>query len=398
MNLESKGQSPFYPGQPVPVELFVGREAEIERIDRAARQVALGRQQAVFIEGEYGIGKSSLALYMRTLLEQDPGLLGFHVLLGECKTIDDLSVAMVKAVATSSRAYKPAAFDRVRGVIADYIGEQTLFGVRLHLEKLRQDAPSISVGFLPFCREIFKRAGEDFKGLLLIFDEINGLASKPEFSHFLKNLYDENALSGETLPLFLVLCGTRERRQEIVSCHPPVARIFEIAEIAPMDQGEMENFFKRAFEKAGMSLAPEALETFGHFSGGLPKLMHLIGDAAFYLAQQSRIDLQIAWRAVVAAAAEVGRKFVDPQVYDALHSKDYHRILDKLSSLDFDLSFSKNEVAKGLSQEEKKKFDNFLQRMKKLKVLVSGAERGEYVFCDRLTRLYLEFRNLEPKK
>jgi hypothetical protein len=94
----------------------------------------------------------------------------------------------------------------------------------------------------------------------------------------------------------------------------------------------------------------------------------------------------------------VGRKFVDPQVYDALHSKDYHRILDKLSSLDFDLSFSKNEVAKGLSQEEKKKFDNFLQRMKKLKVLVSGAERGEYVFCDRLTRLYLEFRNLEPKK
>ncbi len=82
MNLESKGQSPFYPGQPVPVDLFVGRKAEIDRISRAAIQVANGKQQAVFITANYGIGKTSLAKYIRILFEEKFGLLGFHVMLG----------------------------------------------------------------------------------------------------------------------------------------------------------------------------------------------------------------------------------------------------------------------------------------------------------------------------
>ena len=44
----SKGKSPFYPGQPVPVELFVGRTPQIERIlTRGVQQVALGKPVAI---------------------------------------------------------------------------------------------------------------------------------------------------------------------------------------------------------------------------------------------------------------------------------------------------------------------------------------------------------------
>ena len=32
MNVGMKGISPFYPGQPVPVDFFVGRQKEIEKI------------------------------------------------------------------------------------------------------------------------------------------------------------------------------------------------------------------------------------------------------------------------------------------------------------------------------------------------------------------------------
>jgi hypothetical protein len=42
-SIESKGRSPFYPDQPVPVELFRGRKAQIERIlQRGVGQVAPG--------------------------------------------------------------------------------------------------------------------------------------------------------------------------------------------------------------------------------------------------------------------------------------------------------------------------------------------------------------------
>jgi predicted ATPase len=42
----------------VPVEFFAGRRDQIERIVRAAGQVRNGKPQALFLVGEYGIGKS----------------------------------------------------------------------------------------------------------------------------------------------------------------------------------------------------------------------------------------------------------------------------------------------------------------------------------------------------
>lgn len=71
MSGNAKGKSPFYPGQPVPIELFVGRSAQIERVlTRGAGQVAEGKPTAVFIQGEYGIGKSSMAGCLQAMAEK----------------------------------------------------------------------------------------------------------------------------------------------------------------------------------------------------------------------------------------------------------------------------------------------------------------------------------------
>jgi len=397
MNLERKGQSPFYPGQPVPVELFVGRAREIARIRRAAVQVAGGKPQSTFICGEYGIGKSSLARYMRAVTEEDPGLLGFHVMLGASDSLNDLAAATVHTMA-SSNAAKPKATETIRKILSDYIGEISLLGViTLKLDKLRKDAPDISREYLPFLHKVYDQIKGEYQGIMLILDEINGIVGKPVFAQFLKNLVDENALSNRPLPLLLALCGTEERYKEIVDRHRPVERIFDIARIDPMNEAEMKEFFNLTFGKAGMKVDDEAMYYLCLFSGGLPKLMHLVGDSAFWIAQEDVIDKDTAFDAIIAAAEDVGRKYVDQQVYKALRSKDYKRILSKLAKHDFDLSFKKNEVVKGLNEDEKRKFNNFLQKMKKLGVLNSGEERGEYIFRDRLTRLYIRMETISRR-
>jgi len=77
-----KSESPFFPGRPVPVEYFVGRKPEIERmVARGVRQVAGGKPISVFVEGEYGIGKSSVARYVQTLAEKEFGLHGIYAVL-----------------------------------------------------------------------------------------------------------------------------------------------------------------------------------------------------------------------------------------------------------------------------------------------------------------------------
>ncbi len=78
-----KGRSPFYPGQPVPVELFVGREALIERLmERGVGQVIAGKPMAFYVQGEYGIGKSSLARFTQWLAAKDQQVYGIYAALG----------------------------------------------------------------------------------------------------------------------------------------------------------------------------------------------------------------------------------------------------------------------------------------------------------------------------
>lgn len=389
MNANLKGISPFYPGQPVPPEYFTGRREEIERIIRTIRQVESGKQQAVFLTGEYGIGKSSLASFMRFYAEQNHGLLGIHTLLGAAETIEDVATRTIETV-IKEKIYEPTFSEDIRNFFSKYIGKQELFGFNINLEGLKADAPAISTGYLPFLRELVKRfQNKGVKGILLILDEINGISRNPKFAHFIKTLVDENAISREPLPLLLMLCGVEERRSDLISSHQPIERIFDVVEIKPMDGPEMKNFFDRAFASQGLTVEEEAMTQLCHFSAGYPKIMHVVGDATFWANRDMVIDDEDALDGVFAAAEDVGRKFVDQQVLKALKSRDYHSILNKLAKMPISDSFMKTAFEAKLSDSEKKKFNNFLQRMKKLKVLRSGELKGEYIFNSRLVRLYI---------
>jgi hypothetical protein len=125
--------------------------------------------------------------------------------------------------------------------------------------------------------------------------------------------------------------------------------------------------------------------------------MHIIGDNIFWVNQDSLVDQDDAISGILSAAEEIGKKFVDQQVLSALRSNDYRSILAKLAKENFDLSFKKGDIEKGLTESEKKKFHNFLQRMKKLGLLKAGDEKGEYIFTSRLARLYVRFKSIESK-
>jgi hypothetical protein len=390
VNNINKGRSPFYPGQPVPVEFFVGRAAEIRRIQRALNQVEQGKPQAIFLTGEYGIGKSSLAGLTRLIAGKDNHILGIHVLLGGTETLEDVATKTVEAV-IKAQTYEPAVSEKIRNFLSKYIGDQSIFGLNIKLSELKADGPNISHGFLPFLQELMNKVKEDgIKGIMLILDEINGITGNPQFAHFIKTLVDENALSRSPLPLMLMLCGVEDRRKEMIRHHQPVERIFDIVEIEPMNENEMKDFFAKTLASVGIRVEDEAMDYLCHYSAGFPKIMHIIGDAVFWIDKDDVIDEDDALEGVVDAAAEVGRKFVDQQILKALRSKDYRSILAKLGRKEVDIMFfQKTEIEQELSPEEKRKFNNFLQRMKKLQVLRSGDERGEYIFNSQLVRLYL---------
>lgn len=394
-----KGKSPFHPGQPVPPELFVGRKPQIDRIlERGAGQVAAGKSVCMFVEGEYGIGKSSIAGFAQRVAEEQFGLLPVSVNLGGVGDLEGLSARLLEAVVMAAKG--PTAIDRIREWLGKYVGRQTLFGLTVNLEALKRypprlESPSQMLGFL---RETLERLGPPMTGMFLCLDELNGIVNDPRFPHFIKGLVEENAASSRPLPLLLMLCGVEDRRRTMIRHHPAVDRLFYVVEIEKMSQEEMEEFFTRSFADAGMTVTRGAMHVLTQYSAGLPKVMHVIGEEAYFQSGDVEVREPEAYTAVVAAAEEIGRKFVDQQVIRALKSPDYHSILDKLGRLGASTAgFTKKEIAEGLTPGEKKKLDNFLTRMKKLHVLRSGDSAGEYVFNVQMVRVYIWLRTQHEK-
>jgi len=402
--IESKGRSPFFPDQPVPVELFSGRQAQIDYLmSRAVGQVTHGKPVTVFLEGEYGIGKTSIARFIQWTAERQKGLIGIYATLDRAESLDDVGASILEATLRTG-IYNPKLGEKIRNGMAKYVGQQLLFGsFTLHAEALKKDAPNITRGLLPFLKEILDRVRDDgIQGVFLVLDEINGIVNNPKFAYFLKSLVDSNAavsLEKPSLPLLLMLCGIEDRRRELIAHHEPVSRIFDIVQIERMNKEEMNGFFKKAFESVHMTVDEDAMNRMTHYAAGFPKIMHLIGNAAYWSDRDGRIDLTDASMAVMNAAEEVGKRYVDQQVYAALRSPDYRSILNKIARMGpNEMNFKKTEVASGLTDAEKKKFHNFLRKMKSLNVLRSGDIAGEYIFDVKIVRLYIWLQEQYSKK
>jgi hypothetical protein len=166
-----------------------------------------------------------------------------------------------------------------------------------------------------------------------------------------------------------------------------VGRIFDVIEVPALTGAESALFFRRAFDAAGMKVTAEALDQLVAYGSGQPRILHMLGDHAFWLDTDGTIDVEDAGRALIRAAEDFTVRYIGPQILAELRSPDYRSILRSISRQDPLLaSFARSAVADGLSDSERKKLDNFLQRMKQLAVLRQGEAKGEWVFHTPMVR------------
>src|SRR3989339_1493132 len=126
MDISAK-ESPFTPGRPVPVEYFVARRKELERLERAIRQTASGRNrnENIFITGSRGIGKSSLAQFIKYFAEKEYGLVGAHCCMGGVKTLEKMIGVIFQQLLLDCT--DSSLFDKLKNMFSNYIKGVTLF-------------------------------------------------------------------------------------------------------------------------------------------------------------------------------------------------------------------------------------------------------------------------------
>lgn len=367
--------SPFVPGRTVPVEFFVGRTEEIERLRSMIRGASNGR---------FGIGKSSLAGFVPRLAEQEQQAAGCHVPLGG---VSDLE-GMLRT--TLDRLLK----DRVR--------KAGPFGATLELDLRADEVATLERNFAHLMRNLVASIA-DHSSLFLVLDDINGLAQSGRFANWLKNVVDEMSLSQEKTRLCLLLVDLEELRQQLVNHQLSLACVFKLTDIEPWSEEEAYQFYEKTFARGGASVSEDHVRMMLPWTGGLPVLAHEIGDAVWRTAPAKTVQRQDVNDGIRLAAAVIGRKFLAPRLLGAMPNERYLWILHKLTNLPSVLlpaatphgdslapaDFTKAEAIEQLSEDDKEVFDDFLRRMKKLGELESvPGVRGGYRFPNQLHLLY----------
>ena len=396
--MNSKESSPFTPGSPVPLELFVGRSEQIKELIRYVDQTACGKQENIFLAGDRGIGKSSLASFLRHFVTTQKNFLGIHVFLGKVPILEEMVRNIFDQLLKETKGQ--SWFEDIAKLFGKYIKKVGLFGISVSFAPPEDDLKELVRNFPTALYSLIEKLKGKKAGLFIALDDINGLVEKEEFANWYKSFVDEVATHFSDFPVFIMLIGLPEKRDVLSNLQPSLLRIFRVIEIEKLSNKEVEEFLSKAFNQAGREVDQEAMKVMVQYSSGLPILMHEMGDATFWADTDKKIDKKDALQGVLIAAENVGRKYLDPKVYRAIRSTRYRSILRKLGEEPLDRNFRKRDIEAKLNENEKKVFHNFLRKIRELGVIEADIERGlgAYRFVNEIYPIYIWLESIRSKK
>lgn len=396
--MNNKEKSPFTPGSPVPYELFVGRAEQIQELIRLVEQTALGKQENIFLAGDRGIGKSSLASFLRYFVCTKKNLLGVHAFLGKAGTLEKMVCLIFEQIL--KEAHGQSWFDNISQLFGKFIKQIGLFGISVSFNPPAQDLKDLTKKFPEALNNLINKIKDYKAGLFIALDDVNGLVEKAEFANWYKSFVDEIATHYRNFPVFIMVIGLPEKRDILAKLQPSILRIFRVVNIEKLSDGEVKQFLEKAFSSANIKVEPDAMKSMAHYSSGLPILMHEIGDATFWLDKDGTINGKDALTGIAIAAEKVGEKYLDPKVYRAIRSPHYRSILRKFGEISIPRNFIKRAVEEKLNESDKKVFHNFLRRMRDLGIIEPDIERGSgaYRFVNEIYPIYIWMESERAKR
>lgn len=380
-------ESPFEPGHHVSPDNFKGREEDIAKIIRYMPKIInRGIPEHFFVIGKRGMGKTSFVKFVGNKVEEDFHMLSIYLNNEGRDSIEDLIQLILETIFKELDKTKKG-----RKTIEKFftsINEIKLPGVGISLENKPEFVRDVKNNFSEFLLNISSSLN-DYEGLFLIIDDINGLSKTPEFPNWYKGLSETIDFSGKKVPIAFTLVSYRENFNRLTEHNPSFSRIFHIIEIDHLNDEDIKTFFVENFEKADIAFEDEkSLQEMVYYSWGMPLAMQQIGEETFWNVKNGIITEEIVLNGILNAAIEIGKKQIS-LILDLIENDEYDNILLKLGKYKL-IEFEKEELAELLCEDENEILDDFLNQMKELNILehVGRKINERYTFTNRLYFVY----------
>ena len=384
--------NPFRPNSIASSELFQGRKEEMLIIEQSLFQTKNGNPQHFLVEGERGLGKSSLFLMVE---QQATGKIplrnsekvNFIVINIEL----DSTQSFFEILKTIAADFKRALAERERiktlaTSVWDFLSNWEILGVRYHKidENLIQPYEILNELVLNFER-VIKLANSEIDGILILIDEADRPSEKASLGEIVKLLTEKLSKRGCD-QVVIGMTGQPGLIAKLKASHESSPRIFSVLTLKPLSDDENKAVVLSGLKKANQvnteqtTIDDDALTRLSMLSEGYP---HFLQEFAFKSFEKD-VDYRISAEDVKdgafgsnGALNQLGHKYFNELYFTQIGSNEYRRVLQAMAQ--FSDSWVNREIIKNEISIRDTTLNNALQALKTRNIIISNpGQQGEF--------------------
>ncbi|HYC45664.1 MAG TPA: ATP-binding protein [Burkholderiales bacterium] len=387
-----------FPAQPVAsIEHLHGREQELERISRAL--MAPGRH--VFIFGDRGVGKSSLAA-TAAAQHQSSDASYIDVSGSPDSTLKSVIANVVYQAVNASRIKKTKTSETIA-----FESKWAKLGSSREtaLHDLQEQIGTI-VDAVEMLREVAPLHSANPVVVVDEFDRIQSTEERGRFADLIKQLGDKR------IPIHFIFTGVAKTIEDLLGAHASAVRQFETVELPRLNWRGRWEIALAATSAFGVRLDREIYLRIAAVSDGFPYYVHLITEKMLWrVFDDPQVVTEITWQhyddglqqAITGIDAELRRPY--EMAVNQRRGDDYEEVLWSSADSDYlqrfvkDMYSSYEYVMEQRPDRTKLDADRYGARVRQLRnpscgaILVSDAAKpGLYTYREKMLRGFVRMQ------
>jgi hypothetical protein len=391
--------NPFAPNSPVHQGMFVGRVAELYRLESCLVQTKAGSPSNFMITGERGIGKSSLLNYIKAVAKGMEGIDETTVSFLAIDTDIDSNTTQLGLVekirlgldqelgkTESGRSFLRQSWEFLKRLEGGGFKLRTPEQVASEERVLEEFAYSLAAVAERVCDEGDSSTfNAKFDGILILVDEADNASPELSLGSFFKLLTERLQRRGCN-HLAFGIAGLPELRNVLASSHMSSLRLFEELVLSRLSVDEARRVIDMGLAKANTinseatTITDEAREHLAYYSEGYPHFIQQFAHSAFAADDDNVIDVSDVRNGGFGrrgAMELIGDRYYRDSYYTKIQKESYRQVL-RIMADKLDDWVTKKEIKTRFKGPEST-LDNALVALRERQIILDKeGERGVY--------------------
>lgn len=338
--------NPFRPTGIISPGIFHGRLDELQAIEHGLFQAKNGNPVHFLIQGERGIGKSSLFYVLKitadgsikTLSGDSLNFLVVSIDLGGASSQIDIVRALGREL-KQVLAERDSLREKARS-FWDWATNWEILGVRYHKDGNEFDPQSATDELVSQIALLSQSLGESIEGILILMDEADRPDESANLGELCKNMTERLARKNCN-NVVLGIAGLPNIIGKLRASHESSPRIFTTMLLAPLLPEEREAVINSGLNQANekneekTSITSEAMKLLTNLSEGYPHFIQQFAYSAFASDKDGTIDVEDVLDGAYrenGALSQLGDKYFSSMYHSRIASDDYRAVLHTMAA------------------------------------------------------------------